>query len=160
MTSLSCSAVRHGLAIFFVVGAASALPGQSACTAPADAITTIDRADSDWLPAMRSHDAARIVASYDSAAVFVTAAGASIIGRDRIADMYRTRFSRIARVIDGSIVRDGACAAGDSLVNEWGHGGMTFTDSAGTRHQSVGPYLTVWRRKPGGAWMIIRNLVF
>jgi uncharacterized protein (TIGR02246 family) len=160
MTALSAIVIRRGLALALVFGGAEALRAQSACTAPPDAIATIDRADSDWLSAMRAHDAERIVEPYDSGAVFVTADGASIVGRDRIAAMYRTRFVRIARVIDGAIVRDGACAAGDSLVNEWGHGGLSYTDSAGTAHHSVGPYLTVWKHKPGGAWMIIRNLVF
>jgi ketosteroid isomerase-like protein len=160
MMGFSGIGVRHALAFVLVLVAARRASGQSACAAPPDAIATIDRADADWLPAMRAHDAARIVAPYDSAAVFVTADGASIVRRDRIAAMYRTRFKRIARVIDGAIVRDGACAAGDSLVNEWGHGGLSFTDSAGTTHHSVGPYLTVWKHKPGGAWLIIRNLVF
>jgi len=126
----------------------------------AAALPTIVRADSDWLGAMRSHDAGRIVEPYERDALFITATGVTIHGRDSIAALYRTRLAAITRVDSGGIVRDGVSAASDSLVYEWGHGGLTFTDSAGATHRSSGPYLTVWRHDADGKWRIIRNLVF
>lgn len=133
--------------------------GQTACHAPPDAIATIDSVDADWLPAMRDRDAARIVAPYDSAGVFVTADGAAIRGRDSITALYRTRVAGIAHVYGGGIVREGTCAASDSLVYEWGHGQLDFADSAGTRRRSGSRFLTVWRRTMSGAWRIVRNIV-
>jgi len=145
--------------IGLLIGGARDAHGQSACQVPPDAIATIDSVDADWLPAMRHRDAARIVAPYDSAGVFVKADGASIRGRDSITALYKSRVSGLAHVYGGGIVREGACAAGDSLVYEWGHGQLEFADSAGTKHRSTSRYLTVWRRTMSGAWMIVRNLV-
>jgi uncharacterized protein (TIGR02246 family) len=123
-------------------------------------LPTIARADSEWLSAMQSHDVARIVAPYDSMGLFITATGTAIRGRDSIAALYRRRLAAIRRISSGGIDRDGIQRVNDTLAYEWGHGGMTFTDTAGTTHSVRGPYLTVWRRESDGAWRIIRNLVF
>ena len=109
---------------------------------------------------MRSRNVERIVEPYDRDGMFVTVTGSVIRGRDSIAALYRRRLKAIKTVSDGAIVRDGVQAVNDSLVYEWGHGGMTFIDTSGATHRSSGPYLTVWRREPDGAWRIIRNLVF
>jgi uncharacterized protein (TIGR02246 family) len=127
---------------------------------PSSALPTIVHADADWIGAMRAKDADRIVASYDSSGLFVTANGTVVRGRDRIAALYRRRFAAIAHVADGGIDRDGVRRVDDTIVYEWGHGRLTFTDTAGVQHTSHGPYLTVWRHEPDGAWRIIRNLVF
>ena len=126
----------------------------------ASAMPTIALADSEWLSAMRLHDAERVVAPYDSDAIFVTADGTTIRGRAKIAALYRARFPKIVHVLDGGILQDGIRAVNDTLVYEWGHGGMTYTDSASIKHTVNGPYLTVWRRSATGKWLIIRNLVF
>ena len=154
-----------GTLIFLTIcaaGASTTLAQTQAQGAPtlASAMPAIRTADSEWLGAMRLHDAARIVAPYDDDAIFIAADGTSIRGRENIAALYRTRFRKIAHVLAGGIVQDGARAVNDSLVYEWGHGGMTYTDSANTKHTTNGPYLTVWRRAPNGKWMITRNLVF
>jgi uncharacterized protein (TIGR02246 family) len=126
----------------------------------ASAIPVIALADSEWLGAMRLQDAERIVAPYDNDAIFLTAGGIAIRGRANIAALYRARFPKIVHVLGGGIVQDGIRAVNDTLVYEWGHGGMTYTDSASINHTVNGPYLTVWRRFPSGKWLIIRNLVF
>lgn len=124
------------------------------------ALPTIAHADSDWLGAMTAHDAERIVSAYSRDGMFVTASGTVIRGRDSIAALYRRRFGTIVHVTAGGIDREGLQSVNDTLVYEWGHGRLTFTDSSGTTHSSRGPYLTVWRRESDGAWRIIRNLVF
>lgn len=142
------------LALLFSIGARSSAAQVSA------ALPTIDHADSDWISAMKSGSVERIVEPYDRDGMFVTSTGTVISGRDSIAALYRRRLTAIKHISDGAIVRDGVQAVNDSLVYEWGHGGMTFTDTSGVTHKSNGPYLTVWRREPDGAWRIIRNLVF
>ena len=142
---------------FLVTAVAALLPLAAGAQA---ALPTIARADSEWLGAMQSRDVNHIVAPYDRDGMFVTVNGTVIRGRDSIAAFYRRRLSAIARISDGAIVRDGTQSVNDMLVYEWGHGGMTFTDTSGATHTSRGPYLTVWRREPDGAWRIIRNLVF
>jgi uncharacterized protein (TIGR02246 family) len=137
-----------------------ALMAHHASAQASSALPTIDHADSDWIGAMRSGNVERIVEPYDRDGMFVTTAGTVIRGRDSIAALYRRRVGAIKRISDGEIVRDGVQAVDDSLVYEWGHGGMTFTDTSGVTHTSRGPYLTVWHREPDGAWRIIRNLVF
>lgn len=124
------------------------------------ALATIDHADSDWIGAMQPRNVERIVEPYDTDGMFVTATGTVIRGRDSIAALYRRRLTAIKQIRGGAIVREGVHAVNDSLVYEWGHGGMTFTDTSGATHTSRGPYLTVWRRESDGAWRIIRNLVF
>ncbi len=126
----------------------------------ASAMPMIALADSEWLDAMRMHDAERIVSPYDSDATFVTAKGTVIRGRASIAALYSARFPKIVHVLGGGIVREGIRVANDTLVYEWGHGGLTYTDSISTRHTANSPYLTVWRRSSTGKWLIIRNLVF
>ena len=143
-----------GLALWLMLGASVTRAQATA------ALRTIDHADSDWIGAMRSRNVERIVEPYDPHGMFVTTTGTVIRGRDSIAALYRRRLTAIKHISDGAIVRDGVQAVNDSLVYEWGHGGMTFTDTAGVTHTSNGPYLTVWRREPDGAWRIIRNLVF
>jgi uncharacterized protein (TIGR02246 family) len=147
--------VARLLAVALAAMAPTGIRAQSAT-----ALSTIDRADSDWLGAMQSRNVDRIVAPYDRDGMFVTAAGVVIRGRDSIAALYRRRLGAIARIQDGAIVRDGVQSVNDTLVFEWGHGGMTYTDTAGTAHNARGPYLTVWRKESDGAWRIIRNLVF
>ena len=147
------------LIALFVVGPCIA-NAQTDARTPKSALTAIAAADAEWLDAMRKHDVSRIVAPYDSDAVFITANGTVIRGRERIADLYRARLRNIARVSAGGIVRIGTRAPSDSLVYEWGHGGMTYADSTDAEHTSSGPYLTVWRRTRVGTWLIIRNLVF
>ena len=136
------------------------LAASTAAAQASSALPTIDHADSEWIGAMRSRNVERIVEPYDRDGMFVTATGNVVRGRDSIAALYRRRLNAIKRISDGAIVRDGVQAVSDSLVYEWGHGGMTFTDTSGATHTSRGPYLTVWRREPDGAWRIIRNLVF
>ena len=51
-------------------------------------------------------------------------------------------------------------ALGPGLLLEWGEGGLDFRTEDGKAGKSFGPYATVWRREPDGAWKIVRNLSF
>jgi ketosteroid isomerase-like protein len=155
----SFSGIRHALAMLILLDAAQSLRAQSVCSVPSEALAIIDRANADWLPAMRSHDVDRVVAPYDSAAVFVTTDGTSIKGRESIAAMYRSRFLHMAKISGGGVIRDGSCAVSDSLVYEWGHAQLELAEAGAAAKESTGRYLTVWQRTRAGTWVIVRNIV-
>ena len=126
----------------------------------AEARPFIEKANTDWLPAMKAKDAEALAAAYAEDGVFVLSDGRQIVGRAAITDFYRQRVASLAQVLDGGIHHDGQTWVRDGLVYEWGHGGSTTIDKAGKRATGGGPYLTVWKRQPGGGWAIVRNLVF
>ena len=72
----------------------------------------VEKANSDWVAAMKTGDAAAIAAPYADDAVFVGMDGASIRGRVEIEKMYRARFERMGlarstRIDSKNLVGDG-----------------------------------------------------
>jgi len=135
----------------------------SAMAAPDDLATArpvIERANAEWLGAMKAKNAEALAAPYAEDGVFVLANGQELVGRAAIVDFYRGRMTGLAQVLDGGIHHEGMALARDGLIYEWGHGGATTVDTAGHRSASDGPYLTVWKRQSDGGWAIVRNLVF
>lgn len=123
-----------------------------------EAMPTIERANSDWVTAMRNGDLDMIVKPYGEDAVFVTAGGESIRGREAIKSFYRERLKKAA-IVSASIHHQGAATAEDGLVYEWGMGTVGSRSANGTVTTGGGPYLTVWKRDQDGAWKILRNVV-
>lgn len=141
-----------------VAGAVSMTPMFEAQPAiPADAKQTIEKANADWLTALKKLDDAAVVAPYADDAVFVTGAGAAVRGRDGIAAMMRERFARTGPAIGGTITQDGTAMVGD-LIYEWGHAEVVFGAAGGPASKSAGRYLTVWKKDAGDRWRIHRNL--
>lgn len=148
----------------YLLGAAALIVlSTSAVAAPDDlqaARPVIDKANADWLPALRAKDPERLAQAYAEDGVFVLANGQEVVGRAAIVELYRKRVASLAQVLGGGIHHDGMTLGADGLIYEWGHGGATTVDVAGKRTTSDGPFLTVWKREPDGAWRIVRNLVF
>lgn len=119
----------------------------------------IERANEEWLPAMKRQDAKTIASPYASDGIFLTAAGETFIGRDAIEGFYRQRFAKGGHVIGGSLSHDGEYNAG-SLIYEWGHAETQIELADGSHATRKGSYLTVWQRNAEGIWQIIRNLTF
>jgi uncharacterized protein (TIGR02246 family) len=124
------------------------------------ATTAINEANAQWLPAMKRGDVAAIVAPYAEDAVFVTASGEAIRGRDAIAELYHARLAAVTAVVGGDIVSDGRVIIAPALIYEWGHASLILARKDGSQIKGGGPYLTVWRRDGSGRWLIIRNVVF
>ena len=143
------------LSLALLAGAAQASPADVAAATP-----TIERADADWLPAMKAKDADKLAEAYADDGVFVLANGQTVVGKAAITDFYRKRLADGSRVLDGAILRDGLAEAAGGLILEWGHGGSTRVDATGKTSKSGGPYMTVWKRGADGSWRIVRNLVF
>jgi uncharacterized protein (TIGR02246 family) len=125
----------------------------------AAASPAIDRANAEWLPAMRNADASVIAAPYADNGLLVLPDGTSVKGREAIRRLYAEGL-RARKVVGGGIRSTGRAAAGPGLVIEWGEGTVTRASADGTTASSGGPYLTVWAQQSDGQWRIIRNLVF
>ncbi len=125
---------------------------------PADARAAIERANNDWLPAMRRRDAKAIAEIYADDGVFVLPNGDSVKGRAAIERLMRDRFSRTDPVVGGELRQDDLVVAG-SMIYEWGHAELDLAGGANqTPSHVTARYLTVWQRDASGRWRIIRNL--
>jgi uncharacterized protein (TIGR02246 family) len=125
---------------------------------PADARAAIDRANSDWLPAMQRQDAKAIAEVYADEGVFVLPNGDSVKGRAAIEQLMRDRFSRTGPVVGGTLKQDNLVAAG-SMIYEWGHAEVEMGGRVNLPASRVtARYLSVWQRDASGRWRIIRNL--
>src|SRR4051794_11702377 len=98
----------------------SPAPAAAADAVPADARAAIERANNDWLPAMKRQDATAIAEVYADDGVFVLPSGDSVKGRTAIEQLMRDRFSRTGPVVGGTLKQDNLVAAG-SMIYEWGH---------------------------------------
>ncbi len=117
----------------------------------------IRKANSDYVEAMKTGDAAAIAAPYTDDAVFVGVDGACTRGRAEIEKMYRARFERSGlakstRIDSRRLVVDGNLAyeSGSGEIGRLREGKLS-TDSA--------RFLTVWQRQGDGEWKILRNMV-
>jgi len=133
-------------------------PAAMAGAVPADARVAIERANNDWLPAMKRQDARAIAEVYADDGVFVLPSGDSVKGRAAIEQLMRDRFSRTGPVVGGTLTQDNLVAAG-SMIYEWGHAEIAMGGRANLSASRVtARYLTVWQRDASGRWRIIRNL--
>jgi uncharacterized protein (TIGR02246 family) len=144
------------LAVGFILFAAAA-QAEGAADIIAKAKPAIEKASSDWLPAIQKEDAKTLVEAYAVNGIFVTSTGQSVIGKQAIEQVYKDRFAK-AKILDGKIIEDGITVQG-ALIYQWGHADIT-AQANGTTSQHAGYYLTVWQRSSSGVWQIIRNLTF
>ena len=159
--------IAAGLALGITSRDVSAQAGSSAAKLDTGAILAsarpeIEAANAAWLPGLKQHDAAAIVAPYADSGLFIQADGAVVRGRAAIAKMYVDRFPRMQGIRDGGIVQDGLAVVGPTLIYEWGHGWLELAprSAGGEPVRSDGTYLTVWQRASDGHWRIARNLTF
>ena len=125
---------------------------------PVDARAAIERANDEWLPAMKRQDARAIAEVYADDGVFVLPSGDSVKGRAAIEQLMRDRFSRSGPVVGGTLTQDHLVAAG-SMIYEWGHAEIAMGGGGNLSASRVSArYLTVWQRDASGRWRIIRNL--
>lgn len=120
----------------------------------------IEKANSDWVPALQAADIDRATEPYDENAVWVLPDGKTYKGKTEIKNFLRERVSSGSKITGGTIQQDGISSIRDGLIYEWGHGGTTKVDAKGESHTSSGQYLTIWQRDKAGKWQISRNLNF
>jgi len=117
----------------------------------------IEKANSEFIVAMKTGDAATIAAPYTENASFITIDGACIQGRTEIEKMYRDRFTRSGLARSTKINSKKLVVDGD-LAYESGYGEIGLLKD-GKLSINGGRFLTVWQRQANGDWKILRNVV-
>lgn len=117
----------------------------------------IEKANSEFIVAMKTGDAATIAAPYTENASFITIDGACIQGRTEIEKMYRDRFARSGPAHSTTINSKKLVVDGD-LAYESGYGEIGLMKD-GKLSTNGGRFLTVWQRQANGDWKILRNVV-
>jgi uncharacterized protein (TIGR02246 family) len=117
----------------------------------------IEKANSEFIVAMKTGDAATIAAPYTEDASFIMVDGACIQGRTEIEKMYRDRFARFGPA-QSTKINSKKLVVDDGLAYESGYGEIgLLTDGKLSVHG--GRFLTVWQRQANGDWKILRNVV-
>ena len=134
---------------------------------PADLIThrskdpkldkAIAKANSEFIAAMKTGDAAVIAAPYTDRAVFIAIDGACTQGRSEIEKMYQARFERSGLASSTKINSKRLVVDGD-LAYESGYAEIRSLKQ-GKLSVNGGRFLTVWQRQGDGEWKILRNVV-
>jgi uncharacterized protein (TIGR02246 family) len=119
--------------------------------------SAIQKANSEFLTAVKTGDAVTIAAPYADNAVFVLPDGTCIQGRAGIEKMYRTRFEQSGPPNSTKLDSKNVMLDGD-VAYESGNAEVTVMkeDKPVTR---TSRYLTIWQRAADGEWKIVRNIV-
>ena len=117
----------------------------------------IEKANSEFIVAMKTGDAATIAAPYADNASFITIDGACIQGRTEIEKTYRDRFARFGLAHSTKIDSKKLVVDGD-LAYESGYGEIGLMKD-GKLSINGGRFLTIWQRQANGDWKILRNVV-
>jgi uncharacterized protein (TIGR02246 family) len=117
----------------------------------------IEKANSEFVEATKTGNAAVIAAPYTDDAVFVGFDGACTRGRTEIEKMYRARFESGLRATSTKINSKKLVVDGE-IAYESGYGEVA-TLKDGKLSVNGGRFLTVWQRQADGEWKILRNVV-
>ena len=117
----------------------------------------VEKANSDFIVAMKTGDAAAIAAPYTEDASFITIDGACVQGRTAIEKLYRDGFAR-AGLARSTKINSKRLVVDHDLAYESGDGEIGVLKD-GKLSINRGRFLTVWQRQTNGEWKILRNVV-
>jgi len=117
----------------------------------------VEKANSEFIVAMKTGDAATIATPYAENASFVTIDGACVQGRAEIEKLYRDRFAR-AGLAQSAKINSKKLVVDNDLAYESGDGEIGLLKD-GKLSIYNGRFLTVWQRQTNGDWKILRNVV-
>ena len=117
----------------------------------------VEKANSEFIVAMKTGDAATIAAPYAENASFLTIDGACVQGRAEIEKLYRDRFAR-AGLAQSAKINSKKLVVDNDLAYESGDGEIGLLKD-GKLSIYNGRFLTVWQRQTNGDWKILRNVV-
>ena len=142
------------IAILLIIGLADAM---AASSGDAKLDQAIQKANSEFLTASKSGDAATIAAPYADNGVFLLPDGSCIRGRTEIEKMYRTSFEKAGPPTSTNLDSKNVVVDGD-LAYEMGNAEVSGMKE-GKLVTRTSRYLTIWQRQPDGEWKIVRNIV-
>jgi len=117
----------------------------------------VEKANSEFIVAMKTGDAPTIAAPYAEDASFITIDGACVRGRTEIEKMYRDRFAR-SGLARSTKINSKKLVVDNDLAYESGDGEIGLIKD-GKLSVYRGRFLTVWQRQTNGEWKILRNVV-
>ena len=117
----------------------------------------VEKANSEFIVAMKTGDAATIAAPYTEDASFITIDGACVQGRTEIEKMYRDRFAK-SGLARSTKINSKRLVVDNDLAYESGYGEIEMLKD-GKPSINGGRFLTVWQRQTNGDWKILRNVV-
>jgi uncharacterized protein (TIGR02246 family) len=117
----------------------------------------VEKANAEFIVAMKTGDAATIAAPYAEDASFITIDGACVQGRTEIEKMYRDRFAR-SGVARSTKINSKRLVVDNDLAYESGYGEIGLLKD-GKVSINGGRFLAVWQRQTNGEWKILRNVV-
>jgi len=117
----------------------------------------VEKANSEFVVAMKTGDAATIAAPYAENASFITIDGACVQGRAEIEKLYRDRFAR-AGLAQSAKINSKKLVVDNDLAYESGYGEIGLLKD-GKLSINGGRFLTVWQRQANGDWKILRKVV-
>ena len=117
----------------------------------------VEKANSDFLVAMKTGDAAIIAAPYADNASFINIDGTCVQGRAEIEKLYRDRFAR-GGLASTTKINSKKLVVDNDLAYESGDGEIGLLKD-GKVSTYRGRFLTVWQRQANGDWKILRNIV-
>src|SRR4051812_21872058 len=126
------------MSLIATLAAAAALAAAGPGDPVAAARPAIDKANDEWLPALKAGDSDTLVAAYDEKGVFILPDGREIAGKAAIREMYAQGARSGRKVLGGALHSDGTAAAGPDRVYEWGHADVTVAAPDGTPRQQGG----------------------
>jgi len=117
----------------------------------------VEKANSEFIVAMKTGDAATIAAPYTEDASFIMIDGACVQGRKEIEKLYRDRLARFG-LAQSTKINSKKLVVDNDLAYESGYGEIgLLKDGKVSIHG--GRFLTVWQRQTNGDWKILRNVV-
>jgi len=119
--------------------------------------SAIEKANSEFLTAVKTGDAATIAAPYAENGIFMLPDGTCIKGRTEIEKMYRTGFEKSGPPKSSTLDSKSVVLDGD-MAYEAGSADITV-EKEGKPITRTSRYLTVWQRTADGEWKIVRNIV-
>jgi len=117
----------------------------------------VEKANSEFIVAMKTGDAVTIAAPYTEDASFIMIDGTCVQGRTQIEQMYRDRFAR-SGVARSTKINSKKLVVDNDLAYESGYGEIGLLRD-GKLSINGGRFLTVWQRQTNGDWKILRNVV-
>ena len=119
--------------------------------------SAIEKANSEFLTAVKTGDATTIAAPYAENGIFMMPDGSCIKGRAEIEKMYRTGFEKSGPPKSSTLDSKSVVLDGD-MAYESGSADITV-EKEGKPITRTSRYLTIWQKSTDGEWKIVRNIV-